>query len=318
MKPVKARIALPGLVIACATALSGQVLSRDTEQASEFRTPVGFGIALAVVPTLATPRTIPPLGAPLIASEAALDLSAKDGNSAAASRLFRETRQCLSSQYINKRLVRLMKDKGWQSNGGAILGWLNGEATREDAKALESAESMQRKLDSTSQLCEGIGSELDDGRVYRSALQAAKLGDDVATACYMTGQFNVPASLMTNVYGQAYRANALQLADAGVARGSWPVVRALVSVYSGTPYGGLTNYLFKDDPSLELRYTLLLRLGTSDDDASAKPLDQRITFLNSRLGADIAREEGMHSIAIYKKSFIAQGPADANSPACPE
>lgn len=158
-----------------------------------------------------------------------------------------------------------------------------------------------RNNDELSHLCEGVTDD-DLQKLPDATLQAARLGDSDARACYIhRGPLVSPRSAVSDPSSFTdYPKDAQGLIDAGMAAGDWKVVVILQYAYSGT-----TNYLASGvtgfDPVMAYRYKRLYALGLYNDDM-AKTYDMQLD--SARLGLSQTDIESANQWA--QSTFAAQ------------
>ncbi|MDA3878484.1 MAG: hypothetical protein PF483_15560, partial [Halothiobacillus sp.] len=203
----------------------------------------------------------PPIGMPLIASKRQLLISAENGSAEAANRLFDGVLRCLMAKHYANDVAELNRAHSIAVASLAAEG-RSKDDFRDDLNTMAASSTrIKERVDSSKQFCAGAEDSIDDGQIYNAALLAAHHGNDKAAACFMSATFDVPKNKLNASYGLLYKANVDSLIGYSIQRGNWAAVRALVAMYGGTPFGGLSNYTYQADPGAELKYQLLLRLG---------------------------------------------------------
>jgi hypothetical protein len=214
---------------------------------------------MASVPTQAN-SPAPPAKKPLRDELADLQQKAKEGDAKAAAQLYRDMLHCSRAQQL------LWKNMNAQEGLAALvangpLDDVNAEQERQQEMA-----RFARDNDELSHLCDGVTDE-DLQKLPGATLQAARLGDSDARACYIhRGPLVSPRSAVSDPSSFAdYPKDAQGLIDAGMASGDWKVVIILQYAYSGT-----SNYLASGvtgfDPVMAYRYKRLYALGLYNDD----------------------------------------------------
>jgi len=176
---------------------------------------------------VATDATLPPTKS-LGDSYAALAGQAAMGNKAAAIRLFNEQAIC---QRVLALKSRLQEDsyETWLSVHGA---WLASRSAEDQVGIKQRAQAKYQTLDENKELCTHVDASFNDGRIYDAALQAAKDGDAVATACLIEAPW--PTRSMSDTDASAFDQQRLALAERGIKHGSWRAVAAMRDLYSST------------------------------------------------------------------------------------
>jgi len=206
-------------------------------------------------------RPLPAAGTPLKEIQDQLAARAADGDAAAASRLFRDTQACLAAHQQRKFMASSPR---WPPD--------------------DMLDEAQRELDrmrSFDALCAGMDAELEDGRIYAISLRSAELGDELAACFYLNAPLLVDDGRLSNVLSDVvdpsipppimrldanivaqYQASAIRVATAGVERGDWNMVEALMQIYGGG--GNIVTNPLPADPVWRYRYHLLWRMGEAD------------------------------------------------------
>jgi hypothetical protein len=224
-----------------------------------------------------TTHAPPPPGTPLVQTYDQLDARANAGDAEAASRLFREARDCFRARIGGPMLTRsaraLLNEDASHLSAGQLRG-------REERLA-DLERDMQRTSDDAAK-CDG----LSDAQLQLVPLtfRAAQLGDAEASACYVNGLLLFAGGLLDHPEWLAqYKSNALQLAEAGVQHGNWQMVAQLRAAYGGeltfTPLAQVVG----TDPVKNYRYMKLQWLAAPDG-------------LRARLKSDLAGAAGDLSV----------------------
>jgi len=222
---------------------------------------------------------LPPPGTPLTQVYDELKARADGGDSAAASRLFHDIFRCVVAR---EQLLSA-------PTTAALL--LEGDTSKLSAEQLTAREKHLAELEETlgkarrnSQLCEG----LDETRSLLTPimLEAARLGDMAASNCYVAGNMIADPRLFDHPeWLTEYKANALAIAQAGVAQGDWGMVAQLQHAYARDGYATLAlGRITGPDPVQNYRYLKLRRLGANSQNAPY--YDKNLAFVAHDLSAD--------------------------------
>lgn len=150
------------------------------------------------------------------------------GDKTAASRLFSEEATCLTVGSLRRRLP----EDTYQTWLSVHQAWLMSRSAEDQIAIKQRAEAKYETLAANAALCANLDPSFDDGRVYDSALLAAKGGDDMATACLIEAPWAFRP--MSNDEASAFDETRLALAEQAMRHGSWTAVSALRDLYSST------------------------------------------------------------------------------------
>jgi hypothetical protein len=215
---------------------------------------------------------------PLAASFDKYSLAAERGDSEAASRLFRESKECLIVEQIDTRLSALISDKH------SSLNYLDSrDSVAKRSTDLNKTAGAAAEADASRAMCAGLEGRLDNEKMYGIALRAAELGDTEATACFISAPWTVEAAAVDIAKAKEYGAEAKVIGDQALAAGDWRVVRALANAAAGSSAVGYAPYIHHLDHAAQLRYTELLRLGAAPGSSDANNLDLAINILSSEM-----------------------------------
>jgi hypothetical protein len=147
--------------------------------------------------------------------------------------------------------------------------------------------------------------------VVSTALQAAQLGDQQATSCYLgTSYTGMPQLIDHPDWLGDFKQNALQLANTAVQQGNWNAVELLQGAYLGifsTPLSETTGA----DPVMRYRYLMLERLGAHGPFAAR--LDTRIKDAADELNSSQLSDADAWARDTYAQYFQDSGPSNVAS-----
>jgi hypothetical protein len=216
------RLALAILLVALVSAIA--LHSRHEVKASPAPKQPALAEPGSEQPPEATPD-LPPPWESLQTSEPTLWKLASMGNRPAAERLFVETKQCLKA----RRLKEDFKGQTYDSWAAANQTYLQ---SMDSAKRAQTSEKVRANIalgDAYERLCGNIKDIHAEERFYPIAFAAARLGDDDATACILSGFYSPPK--MTPDEAVAFDREAMDLGRRALANGHWNTVLALEMVY---------------------------------------------------------------------------------------
>jgi hypothetical protein len=252
---------------------------------------------------------------PIVASYARLKSNAMAGDAASASALFNKVRTCIRAGVLDAAYRNAVQQRDWlmsvrdrAANEGAQV------IAARDAQIAKAEADMDR-ITSADQICKGA-ENMNDGRIYAIAMQAASLGDHEAQACVLQASYAPPANIDLQE-GEAYRDNAYRYAENGIESGSWPVVMALaLSSGGGNNTGGYAAWTSHYNMPKLLQYKRLLRLGTTNGSPEAQRLDKQIVAIENAVTEDERDAASKWSNQIYRKYFFFSGPVSPYSIPC--
>ena len=223
---------------------------------------------------------LPPHKTPLLSVFDELKTRADSGDGEAASRLFHDLESC--------RRVRFAQETWNQLTGIALNEPVKNKSSEElilQDQSLDRTQKMIAFVRDNTAMCAGLGSEQVDATVP-AMLIAAQSGDLPALDCYLGLQVSsVPGNLIDHPeWLTQYKQNAPALAQLGIERGDWHVVKLLQFAYSiGADGSLLLGYVTgrHPDPEQAYRYQKLERLGASGD--YAVQLDRMYSFIDASL-----------------------------------
>jgi len=229
------------------------------------------------------------------------------GNKAAAVRLFNEQAIC---QRVSALKTRLHEDsyETWLSVHGA---WLASRSAEDQVGIKQRTQAKYQALDENKELCTHVDASFNDGRIYDAALQAAKDGDAVATACLIEAPW--PTHSMSDTDASAFDQQRLALADRDIEHGSWRAVSAMRDLYSST---GSANqipghaHLSRYD---ELRMSYLEQMGRQQAGVPDASADHSVELAEIDVAPeDAARAKGWAK-QVYSTSFVHTGPPSSSA-----
>lgn len=256
---------------------------------------------------------LPPAGAPLVSTYQELWNQSNSGNGAAAKRLFADVSECLLTSRLDKAYQDLSKQRDWIVNNPDAYGARGGSSDEKRSAALATIEQNEIRIQQAAELCAGA-SNLNDGRIYQVALDAARAGDQHALACLLIAPYDGP-TLVGN-QGQEYASNVMQLAQSAVQQGSWPAAISMMYVYSGQPLSAYAGTLGSYDAMKEFEYSQLVRLGTPDGSIDAQNLDRRLGLMQQTLSQQQIQDGKSWANQTYQQYFFYSGPAFPDSLPC--
>lgn len=261
--------------------------------------------------TARAPLRLPPPWEPLQISEPALMKLASMGDRPAAERLFAEARRCLKA----RRLEPFFKGKNYEA-------WAADAENRQYLDAMDKARrdrsirAVKANIElanASDRLCGNTDATLSDGQIYRIAFVAARLGDDDATACILSGAYDPPK--MTPLQAAAFDSEAMELGRRALARGHWNTVLALEAVYSYSGVEGQTGPVSHINPADFLKMLNLQWRGTPRDTPESSALARQIEFVQTRVTPAEKFAAERWADETYARAFYASGPATSTDAA---
>lgn len=264
-----------------------------TANATTPETPVKDGAA-------ATP--LPPASAPLARTYDELKTRADAGDAPAASRLYHDVSQCVQAR-SSVPMLRAMIDSMLARDD-------RGLASEELARKEQTLAKLQQELAKQDAVRTTQCLDLDEDKlqIVPAAMRAAQLGDDAAADCYIDLSFAYLGKLLDHPeWLTLYKAQALDIANAAVARGDWTMVAQLQYAYSPSPADAGVSFLKQltgTDPALAYRYGRLLRLGVVNAaDISTGVVDRQLQELARNLSATAIRDGDRWADDAYHRYF---------------
>lgn len=244
----------------------------------------------------------PPPWEPLQASEPTLWKLASMGDRAAAERLFGEARQCLMA----RRLQDFFKGKTFETWVASEQPYLRSLDSAERARVMQGVKARIALADSHDRLCGNTDAVLANGKIYRIALAAARLGDDDATACILSGAYDAPK--MTPIQAAAFDSEAMELGARALTRGHWNTVLALQTVYGVSGIEGQVGPVSHINAEDFLKVLHLQWRGTPQGTPESSELARRIEIVEA--GVTPAQQFAAERWAdeTYARFFSASGP----------
>jgi hypothetical protein len=235
--------------------------------------------------------------------DALADLQEKirGGDVAAAGQLYRGVLQCSRAQ------PTLWKNMNMQDRFSKPSSAIANDPAALDTRA-RAAIALGKANEEWSRFCDGIGDDVLN-TLPEVTLQAARMGDSGARACYiLRGPLASPQSGVNNPALFAdYASDAKSLINAGMAAGDWRVVAILQSAYAGAANylpSGVTGF----DPIMAYRYRRLYRLGVYDEEM-AKSLDEEPVSGREGLTDEEIALSDQWALATFNANFKFSGDA---------
>jgi hypothetical protein len=165
--------------------------------------------------------------------------------------------------------------------------------------------------------CAGSEGAVDDHARYAAALQAAKLGDELAASCFVVGasvymigehdSFDVvggpPPNNPTDPWIKAqYQENALALAERGVEKGDWSMVTALEGFYSDNDIL-FAGRLTQPDRAMHYAYSVLWALGARESPDDAVTLEAPMDADGLPLSLEVTKRAEAWANETYARHF---------------
>lgn len=223
---------------------------------------------------------------------------------------FRRVRICLLAKRLKSAFDEQEKDPGLEATLADI--------SPSNRKIRAANREIAMSADS---LCNGLGTDLEDTKVYALALDAARAGDTEAAHCYVYAAFPMSAAMHDDPRQlAAYQSSSHTLIEAGVKRGDWTTIDILSSIAVGNvgvdymdpswrytlsvrvPPGPAHPLTTRNPDRASLyRYNRLERMGATDE--LAKELDYNFDLWATWLTAETMRSEDAAAEALYTKYF---------------
>lgn len=251
---------------------------------------------------VSVPPALPPPWAPLQASEPTLWKLASAGDRPAAERLFVETLQCLKA----RRAKDFFKGKTYETWAAGNQAYLQAMDSAKRERTMEGVKANIALGNAYERLCGNTDAILADGRFYPIALAAARLGDDDATACILSGFYDPPK--MTPSQAAAFDSEAMELGRRALARGHWNTVLALETVYAAMGVEGQTGPVSHVNPADYLRVLNLQWRGTPRGTPESSALAKQIEAVEAEVTPAQKFAAERWADETYAKSFSASGP----------
>lgn len=252
--------------------------------------------------TSRTRQEAPPPWEPLQASEPTLMKLANMGDRPAAERLFRETRQCLNARWF-KDFFKGQTYETWLATNQPYLQAM--DSTKRD-RAMKKAEANIALGNSYERHCGNTDAILADGAFYPIALAAARLGDDDATACILSGLYAPPK--MTPTQAAAFDSEAMALGRRALSHGHWNTVLALRTVYSYSGIEGQAGPVSHINSVDYLRVLNLLWRGTPRGTPESSELAKLIEAVENRVTPAEKFAAERSADETYARAFSGSGP----------
>jgi len=242
---------------------------------------------------------LPPAGTPLKQTIAELEERAEGGDAAAASRLYRDLRQCnraRQSAHEARTLATLAMDNK--------SGKLSSDDLQRQQRLLASAQEALAFVHDSAALCDGLDND-ELSQLVPSSLRAAQLGDAGATSCYLGSMLSMQQGLLDHPeWLTDYKENALDLANSAVRRGDWTTVKLLASSYESVFYGEALNQVTGTNLAEAYKYLRLWRLGAPAGSDTGR-LDAQLEQAAMDLPASAVAEGDAWAQETWRKSFAA-------------
>lgn len=245
---------------------------------------------------------LPPRWEPLRTSEPILWGLAARGNRPAAERLFVEAKQCLEARRMHD-FLKSHTYESWLAHKQPLMRTMSA-AERE--QFMEAANARFELGNSYDRLCGNADTLLAHGQFYRYALTAARLGDDDATACVLSGLFDPPTT--TPMEAAALDAEAMALGQRALERGHWKTVLALKNVYSLQGFEGQAGPVSHISRADYLKMLYLQSLGTPHGTADSSALAQQIQATEAEVTSAQKFSAERWADETYARYFSRSGP----------
>lgn len=210
--------------------------------------------------------TLPAPGTPLKDTFAELQAEAAAGDTAAASRLFRDVQRCADVRRINAVVPRMAESMLNQKADG-----MSADQLKNHERVMANFNRQLAFANDNAALCADLGDD-QINQLLPASMQAAMLGDQSAANCYVAGgaSYGLPPGLLDHPEWLAeYKQNALNIANAALQAGDWKMVGILRSAYANELGNSLLSQATGADPAMAYRYQKLLSLRASDTKVQA-------------------------------------------------
>lgn len=253
-------------------------------------------------PTINAPLVAPPPWMPLQASEPTLTKLATMGDRSAAERLFVEARRCLKA----RRLKAFFKGKNYETWAADNRQYLEAKDSASRDRIMAGVKANIALVNTYDRLCGDTDAILADGQFYQIAFAAARLGDDDATACILSGFYDPPK--MTPMQAAAFDDEAMELGRRALTHGHWNTVLALETVYGVSGIEGQTGPVSHLNAADYLRVLNLQWRGTPRGTPESSALAQQIQAVEARVTPAEKFAAERWADETYAQSFSASGP----------
>jgi hypothetical protein len=247
---------------------------------------------------------LPPSWQPLQSSAPTLWKLSSHGNRAAAERLFHEAQQCLMARGAKD----FFKGQTFETWAASHQSYLQSLGPRERADTVAGVESRIALAGAYERLCgDHADAVLADGSIYFMALNAARLGDDDATACILANAYDAPT--MDPPQAAAFDREAMALGQRALTHGHWNTVLALQTVYGVSGVEGQVGPVSHINSMDFLKVLYLTARGTPQDTPEASEMAKRIDIVTSTQGITPSQNFAARRWAdeTYARFFSASG-----------
>jgi hypothetical protein len=251
---------------------------------------------------------------------------AQQGDTIAASTLHQDVEKCLKTRAKIEQVeahIRVLEAR--RNNPESSL---TPDGVEEEDRWLAIWHDELNDTQQASVFCTGSDAILADPIVFAIRLQAAKLGDGEAAACYVMAQAHDRAYRFSAEVIAAHRTNAMALIEDGMQKGDWRIVRFMHSAYrpatavslgswrsdAEASLGTTTSLLYSDAPTY-YRYLKLLSLGDPRPEELESYSDQLTRIAQQLDTADIAQADAWAKQA-YADHF--RYSSNFGQPVCPD
>ena len=255
---------------------------------------------------VSTDRSLPPV-LNLRDSYSALAGRAATGNKAAALRLFNEQATCQGVATLKSRL----HEDSYETWLSVHQAWLATRSPADQVGIKQRTQAKYQALDKNKELCTNVDASFNDGRIYDAALQAAKNGDTMATACLIQAPW--PTRPMSDDDASAFDRQRLDLAERDIERGSWSAVWAMHDLYSSTGSANQIPGHSHQSRYDELRMGYLQQLGRRQAGVLDTAADQSVELAEMDVSTENAQRASTWAKQVYANSFAYSGPPPLTS-----
>jgi len=225
--------------------------------------------------------------------------AANQGSLSAASELFEKSRECLLVRRIDSQMAWLQSDKNSFVNAPEKDGPLL-------SSHIEKMEGARKRAESSRAMCQGSESKVTAKNIYDVALTAARLGDNSASACFMASPWTVANADVDKAKAAQYKTAAEYLEKHMIEKGDWHFVQAMAIASAPGMRYGYAAYIQNGDPALQLRYSMLLRLGVAPNSDDAKNLDRAISILSDSLRPEQVGKADEWAHDMFNRYYVSQ------------
>lgn len=254
-----------------------------------------------------TPTTATAPVARLVDDYDALKIKADAGDKTAASELYRKVMACNRSARTQWTNMNSLTSFNVATSDPDLDPDVRAKFEAQVAKYAD-------RINTVAQLCDGVTDAIVQS-LPAVTLEAAKLGDVDARACYINrGPMADPSAVVNNPSLLAdYRTDAEQLIADAMVQGDWRVVDMLQFAYSTRGWqvlSGVTGF----DPLAVYRYQRLWRLGITDPGRAAD-YDQVLAASRTPFTPEEIAQADEWARSMFEQSFRNSGDPSATVPA---